>query len=78
MKLASKHDMTPEFIVASSYTKAEKLNLLEEMRRKALARQRETENESGPGLGTIDLAIQKVRAEAEDAHGVALGRTTSA
>jgi ribosome-binding protein aMBF1 (putative translation factor) len=77
MKLASKHDMTPEFVVASSYTKAEKLKLLEEMRRNALGRQREKEDESGPSLGTIDLAIRKVRAEADDAHGAALGRTTS-
>jgi hypothetical protein len=80
MKLGSKTTITPEFLVASStHTKAEKLELLEGMRRRALERSREADaDESGPSVGTIDRAIEKVKAEGEDEPGAVIGRTTSA
>ena len=80
MKLATKSTVTPEFLVASTtHTKAEKLDLLESMRRKALEHSRQVEDDqSGPSVGTIDRAIEKVKAEAEDQPGAAIGRTTSA
>lgn len=80
MKLASKHDMTPEFIVASStHTKAEKLDLLQGMRRRAFERSREAgPDEGAASLGTIDRAIEKVKAETDEGPGPVSGRTTSA
>ena len=80
MKLASKSAVTPEFLVASTtHTRAEKLELLEAMRRKALERSRDAgETEAAPSVGTIDRAIEKVKAQTEDGSGVAMGRTTSA
>jgi hypothetical protein len=80
MKLGSKTTITPEFLVASStHTKAEKLELLEGMRRRALERSREADaDESGPSVGTIDRAIEKVKTEGEDEPGAVIGRTTSA
>ena len=80
MKLGSKITITPEFLVASStHTKAEKLELLDGMRRRALERSREADaEESGPSIGTIDRAIEKVKAETDEKPGVVTGRMTSA
>ena len=84
MKLGSQEQMTPEFVVASSsHTRAEKLELLEGMRRKALAGARGgAAEEAAPSVGTIDRAIDKVKSQAEtedeDRPDIAIGRATSA
>lgn len=79
MKLATESTVTPEFLVASTtHTKSEKLDLLENMRRKALERSRQSDSaEAGPSIGTIDRAIDKVKAEAEDRPGAAMSRTNN-
>lgn len=81
MKLTTREDMTPEMIAASdTHTKAEKLGLLEEMRRDALTKREDGElasSDADATIGSIDRAIETVKQEDESA-GIALGRATSA
>jgi hypothetical protein len=81
MKLTTKEDMTPEMIAASdTHSKAEKLGVLEEMRRDALKKREDGDLAAADAeatIGSIDAAIDSVKREDEGA-GIALGRATSA
>jgi hypothetical protein len=81
MIFTTREDMTPEMIAASdTHTKAEKLDVLEEMRRDALKKREDGElasSDADATIGSIDRAIETVKQEDESA-GIALGRTTSA
>ena len=81
MKLTTRDDMTPEMLAASdTHTKAEKLGVLEEMRRDALKRREDGELadvDARSTISSIDAAIRTVKRQTEE-PGIALGRATSA
>ncbi|MBO6717726.1 MAG: hypothetical protein JJ913_07215 [Rhizobiaceae bacterium] len=81
MKAATAQEMTPEMLAESdTHTKAEKLGLLEAMRRDALKKREDGDlaaSDAEATIGSIDSAIETVKREQENA-GIALGRTPSA